>query len=140
MVTLNPYLNFNGNCEEAFNFYKSVFGGEFDSFSRFNDGPNNPPVSESEANKVLNVALPISPGNVLMGSDVPDSFGKATFGDNNHISITTDSEEEAAKLFNGLSDGGEVMMPLEKTFWGAYFGMFADKFGVRWMVSYNYNS
>ena len=139
MASLNPYLNFNGNTEEVFNFYKSVFGGEFATIMRFKDMPPEHKTPESENNKIMHIALPIGKGNMLMGSDVPDAYPKATPGSNFYISVSAEGEEEARKLFKGLSEGGKVMMPLEKSFWGALFGMFADKFGVSWMVSYDYN-
>ncbi|QIP16466.1 VOC family protein [Spirosoma aureum] len=140
MATLNPpYLNFNGNCEEAFTFYKSVFGGEFASITRYKDAPSENPVPENEAEKIANIGYPIGQGGSLMGSDVPESYGKAIIGTNVYVPVNTESEEEATRLFNGLSVGGQVMMPLDKTFWNAYFGMFTDKFGVQWMISYDYN-
>jgi PhnB protein len=140
MASVNPYLTFNGNCEEAFNFYKSVFGGEIPFMGRFKDMPSEHPIPESEGNKIMHVALPIGQGTVLMGSDSSEAFGNATvIGNNFSISINAESEEEATKLFNGLSAGGKVTMPLNKTFWGAFFGMFTDKFGIQWMVNYDYN-
>ncbi|WP_338875827.1 VOC family protein [Spirosoma sp. SC4-14] len=139
MAALNPYLNFNGNCEEAFDFYQSVFGGELIGKMRFKDGPAEHTFSENEADKILNTALPIGKTSVLMGSDVPEAFGKAIIGTNTYVSIGTDSEEETERLFAGLSADGQVMMPLHKAFWGDYFGMFTDKFGIQWMVSYAYN-
>ncbi len=140
MTFLNVYLNFNGNCEAAFNHYKSVFGGEFATFSRFGDMPSDEqPLPESEANKILHVSLPVgSAGCVLMGSDCPPSFPNGVQGNLFNISITADSKEEADRLFSSLSTGGKVSMPIADTFWGAYFGMFADKFGVQWMVNYDY--
>lgn len=140
MAFLNVYLNFNGNCEAAFNHYKSVFGGEFDTFSRFGDMPSDEqPLPESEANKILHVSLPVgSAGCVLMGSDCPPSFPNGVQGNLFNVSIATDSKEEADRLFSSLSAGGKVNMPIADTFWGAYFGMFTDKFGVQWMVNYDY--
>jgi PhnB protein len=144
MTAVNPYLNFGGNCEEAFNFYKSVFGGEFLNKMRFKDvsaeqmGESNQ-MPESESEKIMHVSLPIGQETVLMGSDRPATMGPTVNGNNYSISINAASEAEAAKLFNGLSAGGQVTMPLEKTFWGAYFGMFTDKFGIQWMVNYDYN-
>ncbi len=142
MAFLNCYLNFNGNTEEAFNFYKSVFGGEFSSFNRFSEIPSEAsagaPVGESEGNLIMHVSLPIGRGSELMGSDRPPSFGPGTAGNLYHISIQADSREEAARLFNGLADGGNIIMPLEDTFWNACFGMLADRFGVQWMVNYEY--
>lgn len=138
MAAINPYLTFDGNCEEAFTFYKSVFGGEFPGgIIRFNSAPSEIPRPESADDKVMHVALSI--GNTfLMGSDRMESRGKGTIGDNVSISIIAQSEEEAKKLFEGLSAGGKVTMPLNKTFWNAYFGMFTDKFGIHWMVNYDY--
>lgn len=139
MVTINPYLNFNGNCEEAFDFYKSVFGGEFLGKSRFKDGPPcDKPLPPDEAEKILHVALPIGK-NVLMGSDCPGSYGKVSHGTSFNISVHPESEKDATRIFNALSAGGNVLMPLQKMFWGAYFGMCADKFGIQWMVNYDYN-
>lgn len=143
MATLNPYLTFNGNCEEAFNFYKSVFGGAFPTKMRFKDMQKDmqcdQPAAESEGEKIMHVSLPIGQGSVLMGSDRPAAMGQGTIGNNFSISINTGSEDEANNLFNGLSAGGQVTMPLQKTFWGAYFGMFTDQFGIQWMVNYDYN-
>ena len=138
MAALNPYLNFGGNTEEVFNFYKSVFGGEFSTFMRFSDVPAGAMGGEqnaADANMLMHVALPIGKGSVLMGSDKPAAMGSVTKGDNSWISLDAESKEEADKLFNGLSAGGMVMMPLQDTFWGAYFGMFADKFGTQWMIN-----
>ncbi len=139
MAQVNPYLTFNGNCEEAFNFYKSVFGGEFAHIGRFKDMPSETPLPDEVGNLIMHVSLPISSETILMASDANEAFGQvAQAGSNVAISINTDSEEEATKLFNGLSAGGKVTMPLEKTFWGAFFGMFTDKFGIHWMVNYDY--
>ncbi len=138
MTTINPYLTFNGNCEEAFNFYKSVFGGEFPYVGKFKDMPDNPnyPVPEADREKIMHISLPISKETVLMGSDTSEAFGKSTIeGNNFSISINTDSVEEVTRIFNELSAGGKIKMPLEKTFWQAYFGMFVDKFGIHWMVN-----
>lgn len=139
MTTVNPYLSFNDSCEEAFNFYKSVFGGEFLQIVRFKDVPSEQAMPEGEGEKIMHISLPIGQGTILMASDTPEAFGKVTVGNNISISIHPDSEEEATTLFNGLSAGGSVTMPLQKTFWNAYFGMFADKFGIQWMVNYDYN-
>ena len=138
MATLNPYLNFPGNAEEAFNFYKSVFGGEFRTLQRLKDTPDADKIPLNEQEKIMHVALPIG-GNLLMGTDVLESMPKVIFGTNSAISIDAASEEEANRLFNGLSTGGKIEMPLEKMFWGAYFGFFTDKFGVQWMVNYNFS-
>lgn len=138
MTTINPYLTFNGTCEEAFNFYKSVFGGEFPYAGKFKDMPADPkyPVLEEDKEKIMHISLPISKETILMGSDSSESFGKATVeGNNFSISVNTDSVEEVTRIYNELSKGGKIKMPLEKTFWGAYFGMFTDKFGIHWMVN-----
>ncbi|MEO8236312.1 MAG: VOC family protein [Flavobacterium sp.] len=140
MATVNPYLIFNGNCEEAFLFYKSVFGGEFPYMGKFSDMPgdeNTPKLSEADANRVMHVTLPIGKETMLMGSDSNTASGDVKFGHNISISINADNTEEADKLFNGLSSGGNISMPMTKTFWGAYFGMFTDKFGIDWMVNFD---
>jgi len=142
MTTVNTYLTFNGNCEEAFNFYKSVFGGEFDYIGKFKDMPpmGDKPVAPEEADKIMHVSLPIGEGTYLMGSDSSDAYGHATvIGNNFSISIKTDSQTEADRLYNGLSAGGKITMPMEKTFWGSYFGMFTDKYSINWMVSFDSN-
>ncbi len=140
MATVNTYLTFNGNCEAAFNFYKSVFGGEFPYIGRFGEMPpsEDGKINPEDANKVMHVSLPISKETMLMGSDTGGEWS-AHFkqGNNYAISINADSRDEADKLFNGLSAGGKVTMPLANTFWGAYFGMFEDQFGVNWMVNYD---
>ena len=138
MTTINTYLTFNGNCEEAFNFYKSVLGGEFSYLGRFNEMPPEAQenVSPEDANKIMHVSLPISEETVLMGSDTGGEWGSGfKQGNNFSVSITTDSREKADKFFNGLSEDGKVIMPMQKTFWGEYFGMLTDKFGINWMVS-----
>ncbi|MBA2763041.1 MAG: VOC family protein [Segetibacter sp.] len=139
MAAVAPYLNFNGNTEEAFDFYKSVFGGEFSMVMRFKDVPSENQMGESNGDKIMHISLPLGQGTTLMGSDVPEMYDKAIIGTNISISINTESEEEADKIFNGLSAGGQVSMPMEKAFWGSYFGMFKDKFEINWMVSYEYN-
>jgi PhnB protein len=121
MPSINSYLNFNGNTEEAFNFYKSVFGGEFVTLMRFNESPPEYQSSPAQGNKIMHVTLPIGKTNVLMGSDVPEAYGKAIIGTNVSISISTDSKEEADRFFHGLSDEGAVTMPMSDTFWGSYF-------------------
>jgi PhnB protein len=141
MTTVNPYLIFNGNCEAAFLFYQSVFGGEFPYIGKFKDMPaddNCPPVSEEEANRVMHVSLTIG-NTVLMGSDSTSQSGDVVMGANVSISINTDSRAEADRIFNGLSAGGNAFMPMTSTFWGAYFGMFTDKFGINWMVNFDEN-
>ncbi len=138
MALINPYLNYNGNAEEAFNFYKSVFGGEFATIMRFKDLSNPDfPVSESEANKIMHIALPIG-NNVLMANDVPEIMGQINENENrSKISISAESKEEADKLFNGLSAGGQIEMPISDSPWGSYFGMFRDKYGIEWMVDFD---
>jgi len=142
-TVVNPYLTFSGNCEEAFTFYKSVFGGDFMFLGRFKDMPpmeGQEPVSEAEGEKIMHVSLPISKETFLMGSDSSEAFGHSTImGNNFSISVNTDSQEEADKLFNGLAAGGKVTMPMNKTFWGSYFGMLVDKFEIQWMVSCEQN-
>lgn len=139
MALLNPYLHYNGNAEEAFNFYKSVFGGEFATLVRFKDMPaNDHPIDESEDNKIMHVSLPIGSTNVLMGSDVPSFMGQVNEEENRtKISISAESKAEADTLFNGLSAGGKVEMPIADSPWGSYFGMFRDKYGIEWMVDYD---
>lgn len=139
MITVNPYLNFKGNTEEAFNFYKSVFGGEFTMIQRFKDTPESEKVGEHEKNKIMHVALPIGKGTVLMGTDTLDSMDqKLTVGNNFHLSLNVGSKEEADKLFHKLSAGGKVGMPMQDAFWNSYFGMLKDKFGIQWMISYEH--
>lgn len=140
MPAINPYLNFNGNTEDAFNFYKSVFGGEFTMVGRFKDMPEEYRGPESEWNKIMHISLPIKGGSVLMGSDAPEHMGKVVFGNSVHLSLNPDTKEEADKLFNGLSAGGNVIMPMADAFWGAYFGMFIDKFGISWMINVEANN
>lgn len=138
MATINPYVNFNGNAEEAFTFYKSVFGGEFGGIVRFKDlaGPDFP-VAESEENKIMRITLPIGE-NVLIANDVPEVLGRVSENENrSKISVTADSREEAEKIFTGLSAGGTVEMPMDNSPWGTYFGMFRDKYGIEWTVEYN---
>lgn len=140
MASVNPYLTFNGNCEEAFNFYKSVFGGEFPYLGRYKEMPpmDGKTVPASEGEKIMHVSLPISKETSIMGSDSSDAFGHATvIGNNFSISIYADSRAEADKLYAGLSAGGKQTMPMNETFWGSYFGMFTDKFGINWMVSHD---
>ena len=140
MVLINPHINFNGNAEEAFNFYKSVFGGEFAKIMRFKDISSAEfPVAENEANKIMHIALPIGK-NSLMGNDVPEIMGTVNENENrSKICINTESREEADKLFNGLSAGGNIEMPIGDSPWGSYFGMFRDKFGIEWMVDFDPN-
>ena len=142
-TAVNPYLIFNGNCAEAFLFYKSVFGGEFPHFMKFNDMPPTEDggcaeFSQKDAERVMHVSLPIG-NTILMGSDSNEKSGDVKFGGNFSVSISVDSKEEADRIFNGLSAGGNAFMPMEHTFWGAYFGMFTDKFDIGWMVSFDEN-
>ena len=140
MATVNIYLTFNGNCEEAFKFYQSVFGGEIPYMGRFKDMPAGEDfkLKPGEENRIMHMSLPISKETMLMGSDVGGEWcPKIIKGNNFGISIGTDSPAEADRLFSGLSAGGKVTMPMEKTFWGSYFGMFTDKFGINWMVSFD---
>lgn len=137
MATINPHINFNGNAEEAFTFYQSVFGGTFSTIMRFKDLANEEfLVSEHEANKIMHIALSIGT-STLMGNDVPEILGKTNENENrSKIVITTESREEADILFQGLSAGGQVEMPISDSPWGTYFGMFRDKYGIEWMVSF----
>jgi PhnB protein len=141
MALINPYINFNGNAEEAFIFYKSVFGGEFTKIIRFKE-LSSPEfqVSEKEANKIMHIALPIG-NNTLMANDVPEILGRVNENENrSKISISTESREEADKLFNGLSAGGEIEIPISDSPWGSYFGMFRDKYGIEWTVEFDTNN
>ena len=139
MKSINPYLNFPGNTEEAFNFYKKIFGGDFaGDINRFKDTPDASKLNKSDQEKVMHIALPLG-NNLLMATDALPSMGfSVTFGNNFYLSIETESKDEADKLFHGLSDGGKDEMPMQDQFWGAYFGMLTDKFGVKWMINYTY--
>jgi PhnB protein len=138
MALINPHINFNGNAEEAFNFYKSVFGGEFATIVRFKDFSSAEHlVAEKEADKIMHIALPIGK-NVLMGNDVPEIMGQVNENENrSKISVSAQSREEADKIFSGLSAGGNIEMPIDDSPWGSYFGMFRDKFGIEWMVDFD---
>ena len=139
MATINPYLNFNGNTEEAFNFYKSVLGGEFLMLQRFKEIPGNDAIPAEVGEKIMHISLPIG-NNILMATDALESMGHPlTQGNNFSVSINVDSEQEADQLYKGLSEGGIETLPLRKEFWGDYFGMLTDKFGIQWMISYSYN-
>jgi PhnB protein len=138
MAIINPWINFNGNAEEAFTFYKSVFGGEFEKIIRFKDlaGPEFQ-VSDVEADKIMRIALPIGKNNVLLANDVPSFMGKVSENENrSKISISAESKEEADRLFSGLSAGGQVEGPMSASPWGSYFGMFRDKYGIEWTVEF----
>jgi PhnB protein len=142
VTTVNVYLNFDGTCEKAFNFYKSVFGGEFGWLGRFKDMPpmDGKPIPKSEAKKIMHVSLPISKETVLMGSDTSDAMGpKPVAGTNFAVSVSAANRAEAARLFKSLSKGGKTTMPMADMFWGSYFGMLTDKFGINWMVSFDQN-
>ena len=138
MATINPYINFNGNAEEAFIFYKSVFGGEFAKIMRFKDLSSPEfPVAENEANKIMHIALPIGK-NFLMANDVPESMGRTNENENrSKISVSTESREEADKIFNGLSAGGDIEGQIGDSPWGSYAGMFRDKYGIEWTVDFD---
>lgn len=138
MSKINPYINFNGNAEEAFNFYKSVFGGDFKNLVRFRDLASGEfPISDKEAHKIMHVSLPIGP-TVLMGNDVPDSLGRVNEDENrSKIAVNVESREEAERIFNQLSAGGTVECPIGDSPWGSYFGMFRDKYGIEWTVDYD---
>ena len=139
MKNIIPYLNFLGNTEEAFTFYKSVFGGEFTTFQRFKDIPGNHNLSKDDQEKIMHVSLELSNGYVLMGTDMLESMGqKLIEGNNFSLSINAQSESEADLLFNSLAKNGKIEMAMEKTFWGAYFGILKDKFGIQWMINYDY--
>lgn len=135
MKAINITLMFDGKTEAAFDFYKSVFGTDYSNVQRMKDMPNAPAMSAEEGEKILHAALPIGSA-VLMGMDMPAGRGVVNAGNNFMITLDTSSEEETIKLFNGLSEGGSVMMPVAHQFWGAFFGMFTDKFGIQWMLSY----
>ena len=142
MVTVNMDLVFNRNCKEVFDFYKSVFGGEYSYFGKYKDMPtyDSTKIPVEDAEKIMHISLPISKETSLMGNDHIEYFGRNTvFGNNFSLSINTESKEEADRLYNSLSAGGDLVMPMADTFWDAYFGMFTDKFGVNWMVSFEHN-
>ena len=138
MTTINPYINFNGNAEEAFTFYKSVFGGEFGTIIRFKDIESDEvPVPEDEADKIMRITLPIG-GNILIANDVPAVLGRVSENENrSKISISVESREEADRIFAGLTEGGTIEMPMDESPWGTYFGMFRDKYGIEWTVEYS---
>ena len=139
MATATPYLLFSGNCEEAFNHYKSVFGGEFSGINRYKEMPpqEGEKIPDAYAEQIMHMALPLSKTSFLLGSDSHPTAPKIKMGNNFSISINTASKADADKFFKGLSSGGTVKMPMEQTFWGDYFGMCEDKFGVHWMIGYN---
>lgn len=147
MKQLNPYLNFNGNTEEVFNFYKSVFGGEFTQVMRYKDMPSDVPMdgcvdedintnAQDIGDKIMHISLPVGK-SILMGTDVPPHMEQAKAGTNISLSINVESKEEADRVYAGLSEGGQAIMPMADAFWGDYFGMLTDKFGIQWMVNFN---
>lgn len=142
MARINPHINFNGNAEEAFTFYKSVFGGAFAKIVRFKDLASAEfPVAEKEKNKIMHIALPIGKSDVLMANDVPEILGRTNENENrSKIVIHTESKDEADKLFNGLSVDGQIEMPISDSPWNTYFGMFRDKYGIEWMVEFDSNN
>lgn len=138
MRAIHPYLTFNGNCEEAFNFYKKAFDVEFKDFNRFSDMPPDQNFPAEAANLIMHVALPIGANTMLMGSDAHESFGQTIkTGNNFSVYVDTESEEEANRIFSRLAESGQITMPQSKTFWGSYFGMLTDKFGINWMIGFN---
>ncbi|QQR98768.1 MAG: VOC family protein [Sphingobacteriales bacterium] len=139
MAVINPHINFNGNAEEAFTFYKSAFGGEFTKIIRFKDFVNPEfPIPESEENKIMHIALPIGEKNMLIGNDVPDFLGKVNEREHrSKISVSAESKEEADNLFSMLSAGGEIEVPMADSLEDSYFGMFRDKYGIEWIIDYN---
>ena len=134
-MSLSTYLTFGGNCRAAFEFYRSVFGGEFAELQTFADGPPDMPVSEEQKNLVMHVSLPIG-SSILMGSDHSGFGPPLVTGNNFSIAIEAQSRERCDELFAKLSDGGSVIMPLQDMFWGAYYGLWTDRFGINWMVNY----
>jgi PhnB protein len=138
MALINPYLTFNGTCEEAFNFYKTVFGGEFKELSRFKEMPASDvyKIPEGAGDKIMHMSLPIGNETILMGSDANPMMGEVHTGQNISLSVDTKSKDEADRIFQGLAKGGKITMPIANTFWGSYFGMLIDKYQNIWMVSY----
>ncbi len=137
-MKVNPYLNFDGEAEEAFKFYRSVFGGDFKMNMKMSDAPGTEKLPDDEKNRVMHIALPIGNDTILMASDTLPSAGhRLDKGNNNYICLHTDSRDEADRIFAGLSQNGDIQMPLEDQFWGDYYGSFSDKFGVNWMVTYS---
>ncbi|RYY37565.1 MAG: VOC family protein [Sphingobacteriaceae bacterium] len=139
MRTINPWINFNGNAEEAFNFYKSVFGGEFTKIVRFKDlASDDFQVPENEANKIMHIALPLGKHNVLIANDVPEFMGRVNESENrSKIVVNAESREEADKIFNGLSTSGDIEGPIGDSPWGTYAGMFRDKYGIEWIIEFD---
>ena len=139
MARINAYLNFAGNTEDAMNFYKSVFGGEFTVLQRFGEIPGGEKMSDEDQGKIMNISLPMGDGSVLMTTDALESMGQQLIiGNNFHLSVQTASEKEADTIFEKLSRGGQVKLAMNKAFWNAYFGMLVDKFGIQWMIAFDY--
>lgn len=137
-MKVNPYLNFDGKAEEAFNFYRSVFGGEFSANMKMSGAPGTESLPEEEKKRTMHISLPIGKHTVLMASDIVPSMGHTLIkGNNSYISLHPESREEADRLFKGLSEGGKIEMPMEDQFWGDYFGSFIDRFGIGWMINHN---
>jgi PhnB protein len=140
IMLINPYLHFMGNTEEAMNFYKSVLGGEFTIFSRFKDVPGGEKMLAEEQEKIIHVSLTISPETTIMATDALESMDQnLVMGNNFHICLHVKNETEVDRIFDAFAAGGKIEMPVNKTFFGSYFGMCRDKFGVQWMISYTYN-
>lgn len=140
MLSMNPYLHFMGNTEEAMKFYKSVLGGEFTIFQKFKDIPGGEKMSPADQEKIIHISLLIGTGHTIMATDSLESMGhELTAGNNFHICLNTTSEAEVDRIFNAFAAGGKIEMPVNKTFWGAYFGMLRDKYGIQWMINYTYN-
>ena len=135
MASANPYLNFAGTCAEAFDFYQDVFGGEFSNVTKFADMPADPaqPADPALADQIMHISLPLG-DSILMGSDVPPGMGTVTAGNTCYVCLSPDGPDEAKRVFEGLSEGGDIEMPFDRQFWGDYFGSFTDKYGIRWMV------
>lgn len=138
MTAINPYINFNGNAEEAFNFYKSVFGGEFGTILRFKDVADDEfPMPENETDKIMRITLPIG-GSTLIANDVPEAMGRVSEDENrSKVAVSTESREEADRIFTGLTQGGSIEVPMDDGPWGTYFGMFRDKYGIEWTVEFD---
>jgi PhnB protein len=138
MITINPYLNFAGDTEKAMNFYKSVFGGEFSIIQKFGDMPGGEKIAKADQQKIMHMSLPMGNNNHLLSADTMASMGQSlNVGNNITLTVVTESEKEADKIFNELSKGGQITMAMNKAFWGAYVGMLTDKFGIQWMISFD---
>lgn len=139
MATIHPWINFNGNAEEAFTFYKSVFGGEFAELVRLKDLASPEfPVADADKDTIMRISLPIGTNTMLIANDVPSFMGKVSENENrSKIAISADSKEEADRIFNGLSAGGSVEAQMSESPWGTYFGMFRDRYGIEWTVEYS---